>query len=605
MPVFAVLLFAFSLLSAQVPAGYWQQRVEYQIDVRLDDQTHAVQGRLKLKYFNNSPDTLRRVFFHLYWNAIQPNSAYAHWAKRTNDPATDKRLFDLKPDETGRMEIFSVQQNGGAVSYKVNETVMEVELSRPLHPGDYDVYDIAWQGQAPLAIKRGGRNNSMGVAYSFTQWYPKVCAYDRSGWHADPYIGREFYGEFGSFKVNITLPKKYVVAATGVLQNANTVGYGYEDEGVKPPPNYGFVNVWKFEAGNVHDFAWSADPEYVHEKIIVRDGLTLHFLYQPSPEVRSAYKSLQKFALENQSYIEANFGKYLYNQFTFAEGGEGAMEYPMMTLIEKNDYDTVITATAMHEWMHNWYYGMMGNNENEEHWLDEGFASYAASDILGHAMPGTAANFRRAAFGQVLQRAAGISDPVNTPANFYQKSEWYYFNAYAKAETFLWQLRYIVGDEAFKRAMLRYHADWHFKHPRGEDFMRAVERASGMELDWYYAGWIKTLKTIDYGVENVLPDGSTASTISLKNYGSLPIPVEVLVEFTDGSAERHYIPLDLQYGSKVFPAESKTVMHEPWSFSVDRYEIRIDKSITDIKAVTIDPAEWTADVDRKNNKKER
>ncbi len=600
--LFSLFLFSFSQSFAQVSAGYWQQRVEYQLDVRLDDQSHAVQGRAKLKYFNNSPDTLRRVFFHLYWNAFQPNSAFAKWAKRMAADMVDNRLFELSASEMGKMDIFSVLQNGSATTFRVNETIMEVELSRPLMPGDYANFDIAWQGQVPPTIARAGRNSPNGVAYSFTQWYPKICAYDRRGWHADPYIGREFYGEFGSFKVNITLPKKYLVAATGVLKNADVIGYGYENEGVKPVPNYGLVNVWKFEADNVHDFAWSADPEYVLEKIKIRDGLTLHFIYQPSPNVTTAFKAVQKFAVENLAYIEANFGKYLYPQFTFAQGGQWAMEYPMLTLMETGS-DSSITGTAVHEWMHNWYYGMMGNNENDEHWLDEGFACYTTSDILGHAMPQSATRFRRAAFDQVEQQGAQVVDPASTPANLFRQNLWYFFNAYPKGETFLWQLRYIVGDEAFKRGMLRYHADWHFKHPTGDDFVRTMERASNMELDWYYAGWIKTLQTIDYGVEMPLPDGGSASKIILKNKGSLPMPVEVSIEFKDGSSERHYIPLDLQYGLKTFPAGTTNVTnHEPWSFSVDIYEIRLEKPVTSIKSVTIDPDGWTADVNRKDNR---
>jgi hypothetical protein len=600
--LFSFLFFSFSQIFAQVPVGYWQQRVEYQLDIRLDDQTNAVQGREKLKYFNNSPDTLRRVFFHLYWNAFQPKSAYAHWAKRMAADMTDKRLFELNASEMGKMDIFSVLQNGSATTFRVNETIMEVELSRPLLPGDYASFDIAWQGQVPLTIVRGGRNSSNEVAYSFTQWYPKICAYDRKGWHADPYIGREFYGEFGSFKVNITLPKKYLVAATGVLKNADVIGYGYENEGVKPPPNYGLVNVWKFEADNIHDFAWSADPEYVHEKIKVRDGLTLHFIYQPSPNVTPAFKAVQKFAVENLAYIEANFGKYLYPQFTFAQGGQWAMEYPMLTLIETGS-DSSIMGTAVHEWMHNWFYGMMGNNENDEHWLDEGFASYTTSDILSHVMPESADKLRHASLIHAAQVATQVSEPASTPANHFANNQFYFFNAYAKGEAFLWQLRYIVGDEAFKYGMLRYYADWHFKHPTGDDFIRTMERASGMELDWFYAGWIKTLHTIDYGTETPLPDGGSASKIILKNHGSLPMPVEVLIEFKDGSSERHYIPLDLQYGSK-FPAgtTNSVIAHDPWSFSVDTYEIRLEKPVTSIKSVTLDPDEWTADMNRKNNR---
>lgn len=599
----AFLVLLCSPLSAQVPAGYWQQKVEYQIDVRLDDQTHAVQGRVKLKYFNNSPDTMKRVFFHLFWNAIQPGSAYAGSLKQKEDLETAQKFDALTPAEMGKQDIFSVQQNGGAATFKVNGTILEVEMNRPLFPNDYATFDIAWQGQVPVMLDRAGRENSSGVAYSFGQWYPKICVYDRFGWHATPFIGREFYGDFGSYKVNITLPKKYSVAATGMLKNANTLGFGYEDTGVTPPPNYGLVNVWKFEADNVHDFAWVADPEFVHDKIKVRDGLALHFFYQPSPETTAAFKAIEQFAADNFAYAESRFGKYLYPQFTFAQGGNRGMEYPMMTMlnIQKNDNWTV--PVAAHEWLHNWFYAMIGNNESEEYWLDEGMTSYAASVVQDHASPDPSAPITRTALKRVVEKAAQNLEPVSTPANMVATDNAYRYNAYVKGESFLWQLQYIVGDEAFQKGMLRYYTDWHFKHPGGDDFIRAIERTSGMELDWFYSGWIKTLKTIDYAVENVRFDGAGATKIVLKNAGSLPMPVELLIEYNDGTSERHYIPLDLQYSDKLFPA-GNVVAHEPWIFSMDTYEFRLEKPVTNIKAVTVDPDGRTADMKPENNRKE-
>jgi len=598
----AVLFFLCPTLRAQVPAGYWQQKVEYQIDVRLDDQTHAVQGRVKLKYFNNSPDTLKRVFFHLFWNAIQPGSAYAGSLKQKGDLETAQKFDALTPAEMGKQDIFSVQQNGGAATFKVNGTILEVEMNRPLFANDYATFDIAWQGQVPVLLDRAGRESSSGVAFSFGQWYPKICVYDRSGWHATPFVGKEFYGNFGSYKVNITLPKKYSVAATGTLKNANTIGFGYEDAGVTPPPNYGLVNVWKFEADNVHDFAWVADPEFVHDKIAVRDGLALHFFYQPSPETTAAFKAIEQFAADNFAYAESHFGKYLYPQFTFAQGGSRGMEYPMLTLLDIQKNDNWVVPVAAHEWLHNWFYGMIGNNENDDYWLDEGLTSYASSVVQDHANPQPASPITRTALKRVVENAAQGLEPVSTPANMIATDNAYRYNAYVKGESFFWQLRYIVGDAAFQKGMLRYYTDWHFKHPVGDDFIRAIERASGMELDWFYSGWIKTLKTIDYAVENVQFDGASASKIVLKNAGSLPMPVEFLIEYNDGTSERHYIPLDLQYGSKPFPA-GEVVAHEPWGFSMDTYEIRLEKPVTGIKAVTIDPDGRTADMKPENNRK--
>lgn len=587
---------------AQVPAGYWQQRVEYQIDVRLDDQTHAVQGRLKLKYHNQSPDTLRKLYFHLYWNAFQPNSAYSQWIQHTKDPYTNSKITVLSPADQGRMEIFTVQQNGAAVDFKVRETILEVTLSRPLMPGDADVLDVAWQGQVPITIKRGGRDNAAGVAYTFTQWYPKMCAYDRQGWHADPYIGREFYGEFGSFKVDITLPKKYLVAATGMLQNADKIGFGYEKEGVVIKPNYGLVNTWKFQADQVHDFAWAADPDYVHEKVQAREGLTLHFFYQPQEAVQRAFQHLKEQSTRMLPFMERSFGPYRYPQFSFVQGGEWAMEYPMMTLMESTQSSSILLETAAHEWMHNWYYGMLGNNENEEHWLDEGFASYGATRIMAHLFPDSARSLQRHALRQVAQFGRDFTETVQTPANLYASSGQYFYNAYTKPEAFLWILRYVVGEEAFDAALLRYMTEWHFKHPTGDDFLRTLERSSGLELDWLRHYWLNTNKSVDYAVGDLIPDGSSATFISLHRVGEVPLPVEVLVRYTDGQTEQHYIPLDYMLGVRK-GLDAKVLQHEAWSFASTDYRIRVQHPRTDIQAVVIDPDEQTADVNRGDNRK--
>ncbi|MDX1532284.1 MAG: M1 family peptidase, partial [Rhodothermales bacterium] len=224
------------LLAAALPtpmaqqAAPWQQEVRYEIDVVLLADRHRLRGTERVAYTNNSPDTLRHVFFHLYFNAFQPTSLMAERNRHLPDPdpRVVPRIFELEEDEQGWHEILALTQDGEAVDWRVYDTVLEVTPVRPIHPGETTTFELAFRSQVPLQTRRSGRDSREGIAFSMTQWYPKVAAYDAIGWHADPYVGREFYGPFATFDVRITAPADHVLGATGVLQNPAAVGHGYD-----------------------------------------------------------------------------------------------------------------------------------------------------------------------------------------------------------------------------------------------------------------------------------------------------------------------------------------------------------------------------------------
>jgi hypothetical protein len=274
-PVF-VLCALPAMLHAQ--CDRWQQRVKYTMDVDLDTRDHRFTGSTRLVYTNNSPDTLRELFFHLYLNAFRPGSEMDVRSRTISDP--DSRVGDriaaLGPDEVGELLVERLQQDGRAAQLIPMGTVLKVVLPKPLLPRKSCTLDYAFRGQVPVQVRRTGRYNAEGVAYSMTQWYPKLAEYDHRGWHAYPYVGREFHGVWGDFDVTLHVDSAYVVAATGVLQNPEQVGHGYPNKKPVKRPAGAKLN-WHFVAKDVHDFAWAADTGFVH---VVRPMAGTAFLPQ-------------------------------------------------------------------------------------------------------------------------------------------------------------------------------------------------------------------------------------------------------------------------------------------------------------------------------------
>lgn len=597
----------FSLLSFAQP-DRWQQRVKYIMNIDMNVLTNQFTGKQKLEYWNNSPDTLTKVFYHLYFNAFQPGSMMDTRSRRQGtissgrgqdwDARVKDRILNLKPEEIGYQRIISLKMNGRPQNFKMLETILEVKLDKPIPPKSKVTFDMEFEAQVPLQVRRSGRDNPTSkVRYSMSQWYPKLCEYDYEGWHPTPYVGREFYGVWGDFDVSISIDKKYILGGTGYLQNPNQVGYGYEEKGTKVNRPAGEKMTWRFIAPNVHDFMWAADPDYIHVSRKLRDSLTIHLLYKPTNTPAKQWEDLLDMAQKALPFIEKTFGAYPYRQFSFIHGGDGGMEYPMATLC-------IGPGAALHEWMHSWYYGLLGTNESLYSWMDEGFTQYAEERVAAFLNNNTGFAQADAYAGYYSLVKSGKEEPLTTHADHYNSNAAYGAASYLKGAVFVEQLGYIVGAPVRDKILMEYYKQWRFKHPNAADFIRISEKVSGMKLDWYKEYWVNSTKTIDYNIDSLWEEAGKTK-VRLSRIGLMPMPIDLQITFKDGSKEMHYIPMNLMYGEK--PDEDPTVprkIYEPWKWTHSTYTIETSRKLADFTMVEIDPSLRLADVDRKNNKLE-
>ena len=612
-----ILSFLFITSAHSQDGDYWQQRVEYEMDIDVDAEKHRFTGSQKLTYYNNSPDTLKRVFYHLYFNAFQPKSMMDVRSRTIEDPDSRvrDRIYHLPEDEIGYHKINSLQQDGEAVDYKVDGTILEVTLDEPILPGKKTVFEMEFNSQVPRQIRRSGWANKEGVEFSMSQWYPKISAYDEDGWHPNPYIGREFYGVFGDFKVNISIDSSYVLGATGHLQNPQQIGHGYQKEGSKVNRPDSQKLTWKWEAEKVHDFMWAADPDYTHTTAQVPNGPTLHFLYQTDPVAENADNSRQSQLMENWEqlpdltvkafqFMSENFGKYPYEKFSVIQGGDGGMEYPMGTLITGNRSLRSLVGVTVHELIHMWYYGVLASNESRFPWIDEGFTVYASSLTMQHLfeLPKMKNPHGQSYASYFNIHKSNKFEALDTHADHYHTNRAYGTASYSTGAVFLNQLRYIIGNENFDKGMKRYFNEWKFKHPDGRDFLRVMEEQSNMVLDWYYQYFIESTKTIDYGI-NTVAGSEDATYVTLERVDLTPMPIDLMVEYEDGTKELFYLPLRIMRGQK--PNDQYTdvqrTVKEDWPWVYPSYTLKIDKPVSEITRLEIDPSHRLADINRKNN----
>jgi len=512
------------------------------------------------------------------------------------------RIADLSPDQIGYLSAKSLTQDGQGVSMVQEGTILVVNLARPLAPGQSTTLDMVFEGQVPEQIRRSGRNSREGVALSMAQWYPKMAEYDFEGWHATPYIAREFHGVWGDFDVKITLDKTYVVGGSGYLQNPDEVGHGYEAPGTKIAKNKSKTLTWHFIAPGVHDFMWAADPEYQHDTLAMDDGPVLHFLYKKNPETAENWKKLQPATAQAMSFYGALVGPYPYGQYSVIQGGDGGMEYAMSTLITGGrDYEGLVGVMA-HELAHSWFQHVLATNEGKHAWMDEGFTSFISDLFEDQFYEKNQVNPWSGAYRSYRYLvSSGKEQPGTTHADRYDYNMAYSINAYSKGTLYLSQLAYIMGWENLVATLQKYYADFQFKHPTPNDIKRTAEKVSGMHLDWFHIDWTSTTSTIDYGVKEVVEENGLAHVV-LQRIGRTPMPIDLVVTYTDGTQESFYMPVRMMYGAKEnpFPQIPRKVMAD-WAWAYPEYRLPLSKNLADVARIEIDPAGLMADVAIENN----
>ena len=592
------LLWTVALVATTFPSALgqypgWQQAVSYEMQATLDTASHQYHGVAKVTYKNNSPETLDKVFWHLFFNAFQPGSMMDIRSRTIEDPdrRVGSRIVELPEDEWGWIHMEQVKAFGQDAEFEEDGTVLVVNLPKALRPGKSVTFELAWTAQVPRQIRRSGWMNKEGVEYSMTQWYPRLCEFDHHGWHSNPYIGREFHGIWGDFEVTLDVPEGYVVAATGVKTSEKSVG----------GPKGTLRTQSTFKAEDVIDFAWAADPDFVTESVAVGD-VDLNLVHQANPEIDSNWTALAGYAAKAMAFINEDIGPYAYPQYTVAQGGDGGMEYPMITLITGERSLRSLVGVTVHEMAHSWFQAMVATNESLHEWMDEGFTSWAESRCMAHLfadpMKPSEDPHGWAYASYIRQHLSGNEEPLITHADHYKTNRAYGVGAYSKGEVLVEQLGAIVGPEVRDNAMRRYFQEWSFKHPGPHDFKRVMERESGLELDWYFQDMMHTTNAVDYQVSGVQVHNDSA-VIQLARLGDMAMPQDLTLTWEDGTTTAVHIPLVMMRGHRAMG--DGEILGEDWPWVDPNYELALPTGGKRLKSVELNAAGLVADVHPEND----
>lgn len=594
-------LISFFVIPPILFSQYWQQKADYEMEIELDVSSAQFNGKQRILYTNNSPETLNKVFYHLYFNAFRPGSEMAERQKSSLDVNRRFKVIidSIGPKSYGKIQVKNLKQNGILLNPFFSETILEVPLANPILPGESAVLDLEFSGQVPDLIRRSGKNSSEGVAFSMAQWYPKLAEYDIDGWNASPYLGREFHGVWGNFDVKITLDKNFTVAASGYLQNPEDIGKGYKK--IKRSKSKKGKLTWHFIAPNVHDFTWAADKDYIHDIYPGPNNVRLHFFYKNNPSIIDNWKKLQPLTAELMEYFNSSIGDYPYKQYSVVQGGDGGMEYAMLTLITgERKFGSLVGVTA-HELAHSWFQNILATNEMKHEWMDEGFTTYISTIATDKVLKENKIfPLRNAYLGYYNLALSGIEQPQQTNANRYAYNYAYESSAYNKGAVFLSQLGYIIGKENLNKSLKIYFEEFKFKHPTPRDFIRIAERVSGILLNWYLTDWTQTTNTIDYKISGV-SRLNNKTIIDLERVGMMPMPLEILISFKNGNKQIHYIPIGIMRGEKKPYTDIEWILHNDWTWSTPNYKLIIDSPLDSIEKITIDSSNLMADIDKSNN----
>ncbi len=461
---------------------YWQQQVNYKIDVRLDEKQKTLDGFVSMDYSNFSPDTLNYIWFHVWPNAFKNDqSAFSEQLLENN--RTDFYFSD--PEKNGFINQLNFKiddQNASFTNHPHHQDIIKLNLPKPILPGQTIKIQTPFHVKLPYNFSRGGFMDS---AFQITQWYPKPAVFDKYGWHEMPYLDQgEFYSEFGNFEVNISIQKDYKVAATGVLQKET---------------NNGEIKTLQFKQDNIHDFAWFADKNFIveHDTMGLNNKIIDVYAYHYPRKIFTTLNTID--LIKNAIRTKSNWiGNYPYNIVSVVESksdGGGGMEYPTITLIDQVNSKKSLDNLINHEVGHNWFYGILASNERDYPWMDEGMNSYYdkryeqmfytevknnASRFLTNRIPKDIDNIITEAVCKIKS-----DQPISTKSADFTELN-YAMIAYNKAAQWMQWLEDSLGRTTFDEIMKAYFDKWKFKHPYPENFKTIAESVSQKDLSIYF-----------------------------------------------------------------------------------------------------------------------
>ncbi|HET8650279.1 MAG TPA: M1 family metallopeptidase [Gemmatimonadales bacterium] len=576
---------------------YWQQRVDYRIAATLDTATQTIHGRETIHYVNNSPDSLPYLWFFVEQNICAPNSI----TNQLDQPPLVflSSTFDFSCQGfAGGGTLEQLRSGGKDLKLERYGTTMRVELPAPVAPGATVDIEAAWHFRVPpYGAGRMGRDGSL---YEVAQWYPRLAVYDDiHGWNHEPYIGAgEFYLEYGSFDVTLTVPASYLIAATGQLLNADsvltadqrtrlararrsdsTVAIISAAEVGKPStrPTMRGMLTWHFAADSVRDFAWAASPN-VRWDASGYNGALIETVYRPAA---TAWTEANRMAREAIKYFSEQWYPYPYSHATTVEGPVEGMEYPMLTFVPNSPNREELQWVVSHEFGHEWFPMVVGSNERLYPWMDEGFNTFIDLGGAAHYFKGTP-------YGDSIEvhplhlyaehAIRGREQPLITrPVEVHDL----FWTGYQKPALMMQTLRYeVLGPARFDDAFRRYIRAWAYKHPAPADFFRMMRDASGMDLDWFWRSWVYRTDHLDQAVDSVV-NADSLSMIYLSSRDRMVLPLEMDVTYADGSVDRVRLPVEM------------------WNLGPQfTYRVRNGKAV---RRVVVDPRRALPDDARANN----
>ena len=568
MKIIHIICFCFLYFFSSLPSNaqsYWQQEINYNIDVRLNDVNHELHALESFEYINHSPDTLREIYIHLWPNAY--SSGETALALQIAENGNDK-IGNTLPEDIGFIDSLDFSIDGKVVKYENYDghcDVVVIQLLKPLMPEESVLVSTPFRVKLPSG--RISRLGHIGQSYQITQWFPKPAVYDKNGWNPMPYLNQgEFYSEFGSFDVTITLPENYVVGSTGDLQNASEIEFmknlaqntkadlldiiksNENDEGLKFPKSSEKLKTIRYRQDRVHDFAWFADKRYVALKGEVELPRTRKLVDTWAlfvPDNADVWQHAIEYLNDGTYFYSLWNGNYPYSHVTAVDGtisAGGGMEYPNVTVIGNSSSKEELEIVIVHEVGHNWFYGILGSNERVHGWMDEGIntlnevryiqTKYPENTRLSDMVLNGRFHLNDLDYhdmGDLTYRfshTAGADQPIETHSAEFSSAN-YGIVMYQKTGLVFYYLKDYLGDIEFDRIMHVYFEQWKFKHPQPEDLRILFENQTGKDLAWFFDDLIQTTNHVDFKIKSIKPNLKSGSLVKVKNTGQVNGPIEI------------------------------------------------------------------------------